>query len=149
MSRLDKSRFPGMSFARLRKDKLSKLWSILREMNLGDFTENPTDMIVLMSNKGKSRARLLKRRRFGNKENKSNVFKGKNSKCIKEGGECSLTLKNRKSEKTEKTQASKAFKNEPSKPKKVFSCEICTRSLSTKSNLQRHYSLKHSKGVNF
>ena len=60
MSRLDKSRFPGMSFARLRKDKLSKLWSILREMSLGDFTENPTDMIVLMSNKGKSRVRFSK-----------------------------------------------------------------------------------------
>ena len=146
MSRLDKSRFPGMSFARLRKDKLSKLWSILREMSLGDFTENPTDMIVLMSNKGKSRVHLLKRRRFGNKENKSNVFREKKSKCIKEDP---LTLKSRKSEKTEKTLASKAFQNEPSKPKKVFSCEICTRSLSTKSNLQRHYSLKQSKGVNF
>ena len=45
--------------------------------------------------------------------------------------------------------ASKAFMNKPTKPKKVFSCEICTRSLSTKSNLQRHYSLKHSKGVIF
>ena len=109
-------------------------------------SENPTNMIVLMSNKSKSRVRLLKRRRFGNKENKSNIFRGKKSKCIKEDP---LTLKNRKSEKTEKNQASKAFKNEPSKPKKVFSCEICTRSLSTKSNLQRHHSLKHSEGVNF
>ena len=142
-----------MSIPRLRKDKFSKLWSFLHEMKFHDLSKNPINAIILMGNGKKSRMRLLKSKRHINEEKKSNVIRGKksrvNRKVKRERDSHDKTSDKRKQYEAEKAQVLKAYKNEPSKQKKSFSCEICARGLSTKSNLQRHYSLKHSKEENF
>ena len=142
-----------MSIPRLRKDKFSKLWSFLHEMKFRDLSKNPINAIILMGNGKKSRMRLHKRKRHINEEKKSNVIRGKKSRVNRkvkgERDSHDKTSHKRKRYETEKAQILKASKNEPSKQKKSFSCEICAQGLSTKSNLQRHYSLKHSKEENF
>ena len=143
-----------MSIPRLRKDKFSKLWSFLHEMKFRDLSKNPINAIILMGNGKKSRMRLHKRKRHINEEKKSKVIRGKKSRVTRkvkgEGDSHDKASNKRKRYEAEKAQVLKAYKNEPSKLKKsTFSCEICARGLSTKSNLQRHYSLKHSKEENF
>ena len=51
--------------------------------------------------------------------------------------------------KTKKSQVQKPLKKESSQLRKSFPCNICGRALSTKANLQRHHSLKHSEQANF
>ena len=51
--------------------------------------------------------------------------------------------------KIRKSQEWKTLNKESSQLKESFTCDICGRALSTKANLQRHHSLKHSKAANF
>ena len=113
-------------------------------MKLADFSKNPINAVILITNEKKRRMRLLKKRAIANNLKRSNVIARKKSEDIRALKDDSLTLNKRKSDKAETSEVAKAFKNEPLKQKKTFSCDICERALSTRSNLRRHYSLKHS-----
>ena len=51
--------------------------------------------------------------------------------------------------KIRKSKEWKTLNKESLQQRKSFPCDICGRALSTKANLQRHHSLKHSKAANF
>ena len=143
MARLRRSTFQGKSAA-LSQKMFSKLQSILQEMKLADFSKNPINAVILITNEKKRRMRLLKKRTICNNLKRSNIIARKTCEDIRAPKDDSLTLNMRKSDKAETSEVPKAFKNEPLKQKKTFSCDICERALSTRSNLRRHYSLKHS-----
>ena len=143
MARFRMSKFQGKSAA-ISEKMFSKLQSILQEAKLSDFCKNPINAVILITSERKRRMRLLKKRTISTNLKRSNAIARKKCKDIRALKDDSVTLKNRKRDKAEISQVPKAVKSEPLKQKKTFSCDICDRALSTRSNLRRHYLLKHS-----
>ena len=116
--------------------------SVLQKMELIDCDKKHVALVVVMDVERKRQGRRRTAKRDTVKEQKTDTVKEKKREGL-------MTLKQTKGMvKFKKSQEQKTVNKEPLQHRKSFTCEICDRRLSTKSNLQRHYSLKHLKEAN-